>query len=71
LGAPNRRRSNQILPNFLQNSLAHIVWARYYIGWHLPTDIVSSAPLQSFQILNFYFFSVFFTSVMNDNRHRI
>jgi len=33
--------------------------ATYYIGWELPADVVSSPQLQSFQILNFYFSSLF------------
>jgi len=39
--------------------LTDVIWITYYVGWNLPIEIVSSTPLQNFQILNFYFFQSF------------
>jgi len=74
LGAPNQRsiwpNFNQFSPKF-----TYAPWGRYYVSWKVPTNeiwainyidwdlstnVVSLVPLQSFQISNIYFFSVFY-----------
>jgi len=39
-----------------------VIWATYYVGRDLSIDVVSSVSLKSFQISNFYFFSLFYVS---------
>jgi len=84
LRAPTGVIRDQTLPNFPQiHSRAHegdTTWlgtpnqcniVTYYVGWDLPTNVVSSLSLQSFQISNFYFFPVFLYIDYLSNRRRI